>query len=59
MNILIISQYFWPENFKINDIAERLNKENFNLTVLTSYPSYPNKNHYSSFDTNKKKTRKI
>lgn len=59
MNILIISQYFWPENFKINDIAERLNKENFNLTVLTSYPSYPNKNHYSSFDTNKKKPEKF
>ena len=57
MNILIISQYFWPENFKINDIAEHLNKKNLNLTVLTSYPSYPNKDHFSSFNIYKKKPK--
>jgi len=21
MNMLIVSQYFWPENFRINDVA--------------------------------------
>ena len=25
MRILLVSQYFWPENFRINDIVENLN----------------------------------
>ena len=40
MNILIISQYFWPENFKINELAEYINKKH-NVTVLTGWPNYP------------------
>ena len=40
MNILIVSQYFWPENFKINNLCEHLSKKH-NVTVLTSYPNYP------------------
>ena len=36
MRILIISQYFWPENFRINELSEELNNlENCNITVLT------------------------
>ena len=42
MNILIISQYFWPENFRINEITKHLSKKN-KVTVLTGYPSYPQK----------------
>ena len=45
---MIISQYFWPENFKINDIAKHL-KVKFKITVLSTYPSYPNKDHFASF----------
>ena len=26
MNILIVSQYFYPENFRINDLANELKK---------------------------------
>ena len=40
MNILIVTQYFWPENFKINDLAEYLNGKH-NVTVLTGWPNYP------------------
>ena len=50
MNILIISQYFWPENFKINDIAKHLKAKKFEITVLTTYPSYPHKDHFVSFN---------
>ena len=42
MKILILTHYFWPENFKINELAEFLNKKN-KITVLTGFPSYPNK----------------
>lgn len=41
MRILIISQYFYPENFKINDIAFFLKNNGFDVTVLTSKPNYP------------------
>ena len=44
MRGLIISQYFWPENFKINELAVELNKK-FEIDVLTSYPNYPHENY--------------
>lgn len=43
MNILVISQYFWPENFRINQLCKFLSKTK-NVTVLTGKPSYPNSN---------------
>ena len=41
MKILILSQYFWPENFKINDIAFKL-KKRITVYVFTSEPNYNN-----------------
>src|SRR3990167_4950191 len=41
MNILIITQYFWPENFRINDLAESLALRGHQVTVLTGKPNYP------------------
>jgi glycosyltransferase involved in cell wall biosynthesis len=41
MRILIVSQYFWPENFKINDIALALNERGHEVSVLTGKPNYP------------------
>ncbi len=40
MNILIFSQRFWPENFRINSIAKKLSKKN-NILVVTEKPNYP------------------
>ena len=42
MKILILSHYFWPENFKINELTKFLSQKN-KITVLTGFPSYPNK----------------
>ena len=42
MNILIVSQRFWPENFRINIIINKLKQRN-NIYVLTEKPNYPNK----------------
>lgn len=39
--ILIISQYFYPENFKSNDIAFELVKRGYEVSVLTGIPNYP------------------
>ena len=41
MQILIVSQYFWPENFKINDIALALIERGHEVSVLTGKPNYP------------------
>jgi colanic acid biosynthesis glycosyl transferase WcaI len=41
MRLLIISQYFWPENFRINDLVSGLIKRGHHVTVLTGLPNYP------------------
>lgn len=41
MKILIVSQYFWPETFRINDLAEGLIERGHEVTVLTGIPNYP------------------
>ncbi len=41
MKILILSQYFWPEAFRINDVAESLVDAGDDVTVLTGHPNYP------------------
>jgi glycosyltransferase involved in cell wall biosynthesis len=41
MNLLIVTQYFWPESFRINDLSQRLSGEGVNVTVLTGKPNYP------------------
>ena len=42
MNLLIVSQYYFPENFQINDISKELSK-NHTVTILTAQPSYNQK----------------
>jgi glycosyltransferase involved in cell wall biosynthesis len=41
MRILVVTQYFWPENFKINDFALGMTELGHVLTVLTGKPNYP------------------
>jgi len=41
LNILVVSQYFWPENFRINDLAQELATRGHRVTVLTGEPNYP------------------
>lgn len=41
MNILIVSQYFWPEDFRVNDLAQEMVQRGHEITVLTGVPNYP------------------
>ena len=63
MRVLIWTQYFWPENFHINEIARNLKAQGVEVTVLTGKPNYPEgkifdgykaagiqKDEYSGFD---------
>ena len=41
MKILAVTQYFWPENFLINDVIAGLVEKGHEVTVLTGIPNYP------------------
>lgn len=41
MDILVVSQYYYPEQFRINDICEDLVKNGHSVNVLTGLPNYP------------------
>lgn len=41
MRILVVSQYFWPENFRINDLVKEWVQRGHQVTVLTGIPNYP------------------
>ena len=41
MKILVVSQYFWPENFRINDLVKEWVARGHEVTVLTGKPNYP------------------
>lgn len=41
MKLLLITQYFWPENFRVNDMVEGFVAAGHEVTVLTGFPNYP------------------
>ncbi len=41
MKILVISQYYYPEPFKVHDVCEALVAEGHEVDVVTSFPNYP------------------
>lgn len=49
MRILIISQYFWPESFRINDLSVALVERGHSVEVLTGNPNYPNGRFYEGY----------
>ncbi len=41
MRLLIVTQYFWPESFRINEIVRTLVEKGVQVDVLTGKPNYP------------------
>ncbi|KQW79174.1 hypothetical protein ASC89_12805 [Devosia sp. Root413D1] len=41
MRLLVVTQYFWPETFRINDLVAELSSRGHEVTVLTGKPNYP------------------
>jgi colanic acid biosynthesis glycosyl transferase WcaI len=41
MRILVVTQYFWPEEFLINELSRMLAGRGHQVTVLTGIPNYP------------------
>ncbi len=49
MKILIVSQHFWPETFRINDLALELKRKGYDVEVLTGKPNYPGGKYYKGY----------
>lgn len=54
-HILVISQYFYPENFRINDICKEWIKHGYKVTVITGIPNYPKGKFYKGYNWFKKR----
>lgn len=39
--ILVVTQHFWPENFRINDMVEGFLQDGLEVDVLCGLPNYP------------------
>ena len=59
MKILIISQYFFPENFRINDLAFSLKKRGHDIEVLTGKPNYPKGDYFNGYSWDGPKKEEI
>lgn len=49
MRILIVTQYFYPENFRINDVCLGLVERGHSVTVLTGKPNYPSGKYFDGY----------
>jgi glycosyltransferase involved in cell wall biosynthesis len=49
MRVLVLTQYFWPEVFRINEVVESLQRAGCEVTVLTGQPNYPDGKIFSGY----------
>ena len=54
-HILLVSQYFYPENFRINDICKEWVKRGYEVTVVTGIPNYPQGKFFKGYGLLKKR----
>lgn len=54
-HILVISQYFYPEQFRINDICTEWVRRGYRVTVITGIPNYPQGKFYDGYSLFKKR----
>lgn len=55
MKILIVSQYYYPEQFQINDISMELVKRGHEVSVLCGVPNYPKGVVFPGYETYKER----
>ncbi len=47
--ILVVTQHYWPENFRINDIVEGFAADGIGVDVLCGLPNYPKGEWYPGY----------
>ena len=59
MKLLIVTPHFYPENFKVNDMAFELQKRGHDVSVMTAIPDYPEGRFYKGYGIFKKRRESI
>ena len=59
MKILIVSQYYYPEQFQINEIAPELVRRGHQVSVVCGMPNYPKGDYFQGYEDNKKRVEEI
>ncbi len=54
-NILVVGQYFFPEQFRINDICTQWVKRGYQVKVIAGIPNYPEGEFYEGYGLTAKK----
>ena len=56
MKILIITNHFWPEDFKVNEMAFDLVEKGHDVTVMSGIPNYPKGKFFDGYGLFKRTT---
>jgi hypothetical protein len=59
LRLCIFTNHFFPEDFKVNDIAFELAKRGNDITVITAIPDYPQGKFYNGYSLFKRKREKV
>lgn len=59
MRVLLITNHFYPEEFRCNDLAFRLAEQGDTVTVLTSIPDYPKGKYHKGYGIIRKRVEYI
>lgn len=57
-HLLILTNHFYPEDFRVNDLAFELSKRNYDVTVITAIPDYPQGKYFDGYSIFKKRREK-
>ncbi|MBH3428787.1 glycosyltransferase family 4 protein [Pseudomonas alkylphenolica] len=52
LRVLVVTQYFWPENMRINDLVRDFSAKGHEVTVLTGLPNYPEGDVFQAYRDN-------
>ena len=50
--ILVVTQHFWPENFRINDMVQGFTQDGYEVDVLCGLPNYPKGEWFDGYSQN-------
>lgn len=59
VKLLIYTNHFYPENFKVNDVAFDFAKRGYQVTVITGIPNYPKGKMFSGYGIFKKRKETV
>jgi len=59
LRLCIFTNHFFPEDFKVNDIAFELANRGYEITVITAIPDYPQGKFYDGYSLFKRRKEKM